>query len=204
MDEAVLQKIQSANQPDITTLKRVLRFLLPTVGTSLGASRLLTLLSLDWANKELDLGLEFESLWKAELTSSNIVLFLCECLTSYINTSPSFQVDLGGVESLVIPAIRHVESRNGQQLAGQVRLHEIVNSVLESGCTLDWVSVYGGSIARVFTSGPGDLLDRCQRRNDRLQQDRNNRHAEEAHHTQSEKVLVTPQLSMCSTIADWL
>ena len=62
------------------------------------------------------------------------VLFLCECL---INTSASVQVDLGEVEDLVIPAIRHVESRNGQQLAGQVRLHESVSKVLESGCTLD-------------------------------------------------------------------
>ncbi|KAL9130055.1 MAG: hypothetical protein Q9217_001659 [Psora testacea] len=170
-DEAVLQKIQPGNQPDIATLKRVLRFLLPTVGTSLGASRLLTLLSLDWANAELDLGLEFESLWNAELTSSNIVKFFCECL---ITTSPGVQVDLGEVEGLVIPAMRHVESRDEQQLAGQVRLHEIVNRVLESGCTLDWVSVHRGSIVRVFASGPGELLDRCQRRNERLQQDRSN------------------------------
>ncbi|KAL9120833.1 MAG: hypothetical protein Q9187_002612 [Circinaria calcarea] len=190
-----------ANQPDIATLKRVLRFLLPTVGTSLGASCLLTLLSLDWANAELDLGLEFESLWKAELTSSNIILFFCECL---INTSPAVQVDLAEVESLVIPAMRQVESRNKQQLAGQVRLHEIINRVLESGCTLDWMSAHRGSIARVFASGPGELLDRCQRRNDCLQQDQSNRHAEEAHDTQSEKVLVTPELSMCSIIADWL
>ena len=100
--------------------------------------------------------------------------------------------------------MRHVESRNGQQLAGQVRLHEIVKRVLESGCTLDWVSVYGGSTARVFASGLGELLDRCQRRNDRLQQDLSNQHAEEAHDTQSEKVLVTPQFSVCSTIANWL
>lgn len=48
------------------TLKRVLRFLLPIVGTSLDTSRLLTLLSLEWANTELDLDLEFESLWKVE------------------------------------------------------------------------------------------------------------------------------------------
>ena len=194
-------------QPDIMTLKRVLRLLLPTVGTSLDTSRLLNLLSLEWANTELDLDLEFESLWKAELTSSNIVLFLCECLTSYTSTSPGVQVDPGEVESLVIPAIRHVESRNGQQLGGQARLHEIVNRVLESGRTLDWVSVYGGSIVRVFTSGPGDLLDRCQRRNDQPQQDRSNRHAEDAHDShdaRSEKVLVTPQLSMCSTIFDRL
>lgn len=100
--------------------------------------------------------------------------------------------------------MRHVESYSGQHLAGQVRFHEIVNRVLESGCTLDWVSVYGASIIRLFTSGPGELLDRRQRRNDRLQRDRSNRQVEEAHDTQSEKVLATPELSMCSTIADWL
>lgn len=200
----MLEKNQSVKQPDIMTLKRVLRFLLPTVGTSLDTSRLLTLLSLEWANTELDLDLEFRSLWKVELTSSNIVLFLCECLTSYMSTSPGVQVDPGEVESLVIPAIRHVESRNGQELRGQVRLHEIVNMVLESGRTFDWVSAYGGSIVRVFTSGPSDLLDRCQRRNNPLQQDRSNRHAEDSHDAQIEKVLVTPRLSMCSTIVDEL
>ena len=100
--------------------------------------------------------------------------------------------------------MRLVESRNGQQLAGQVKFHEIVNRVLESGCTLDWVSMYRGSIVRVFASGPGELLDRHQRRSDRFQQDRSNRHAEEAHDTQTEEVIVTPKLSMCNTIADWL
>ena len=88
--------------------------------------------------------------------------------------------------------MRHVESPNGQQLAGQLRFREIVNRLFESGCTLDWGSVYGGSIVRVFSSGPGELLDRCQRRHDRLQQDRSNQHAEEVHDTQSEKVLVMP------------
>ncbi|KAL8706817.1 MAG: hypothetical protein Q9201_000188 [Fulgogasparrea decipioides] len=190
-DEAVLHKTQSADLPDIATLKRVLRFILPTVGTSLGTNSLLTLLSLDWANAELKLGLDFESLWKAKLTSSNIIIFFTECLISHA-ASPDFEIDLAEVEDLVIPAMRHVESRNRQHLAGQVRLHEIVNRVLESGCTLDWVSVYGGSIARVFASGPGELLDRCQRTNDRFQQDRSNRHADEVHDAQSEKVFVSP------------
>ena len=170
-------------------MKRVLRFVLPTVGTSLGESRILTLLSLDWANRELDLGLEFESLWEAELNSSNIILFLGECLD---NICPGVQVDPGEVEDLVIAAIRHVESRSGPQLAGQVRLYEIVKKVLDSGCTLDWVSAYGGSIARVFASDPGDLLDRCQRKNDHLQQDGSNRYIEGARDTQNKEVLVTP------------
>jgi hypothetical protein len=169
--------------------------LLPTVGRSLGSSRLLSLLSLDWANAELDLGLEFESLWEAELTSSNIIIFFCDCFSSS-DASANVQVDLAGVEDLVVPAVRHVESRKGQQLAGRVKLHEIVNRVLESGRTLDWVSVYGSNIADVFTSGPGEeLLERC-RRNDRLQQDQSNRNTEEVHGTKSEEVLVTPELSI--------
>lgn len=181
MDEAALEKIQPANQPDIATLKKVLRFLLSRVGTSLGSSPLLSLLSLDWANAELALGLEFETLWKAELTSSNIIILFCDCFASY-DAPPSVEVDLAEVEDLVILAMQHVESRNEQQLAGRVRLHEIVNRVLKSGHTLDWVSVYEGNIVRLFTSGPDEkLLERCQRINDRLQQDRSNRNAEEVH-----------------------
>ena len=200
-DEAVTKSIQPAKQPDMMTLKGVLRFLLPAVATSLGESRLLTLLSLDWTNKELDLGLEFESLWKVELTSANIVLFLRECL---VDTTPSIQVDPGEVEGLVVPAMRHVESRIRHQLAGKVRLHEIVKEVLESGRKLDWVSAHGGSIARVFASGPGDLLERCRSRKAGLQQDGSNRHTEEARDIQVQRVSVRPQHPMCSTLADWL
>jgi hypothetical protein len=60
----------------------VLRFLLPSVGQSLGSSSLISLLCLDWASTELGLGLEFESLWEAELTSSNIILFLVDCFAT--------------------------------------------------------------------------------------------------------------------------
>jgi hypothetical protein len=91
----------------------------------------------------------------------------------------------------------HVESRrNGQQPTGQTRLHEIVNRVLEAGYTFDWVSVCGNSIARVFASGPGELLDRCQRRNGGRP-----RHFH-CFGTQSEKVLVMPGLLVCSTVAN--
>ena len=93
-------------------------------------------------------------------------------------------------------------SCNKQQLTGQAKLYKIVNRVLKSSYTFDWVSVCGNSIARVFASGPGELLDRCQRRNGRLQQDRSNESAEDVHDTQSEKVLVTPELLVCSTVAN--
>ena len=185
----MLHYIQSADQPGSAELKRVLKFLLPMVGTDLGPIRLLTLLSLHWVNAELELGHDFESLWKAELTSSNIIIFLTESLKSYA-TSTEFEIDLAEVEALVVPAMRHVELRFGKHLAGQARFHEIVNVVLESGSTLDWVSMYGSAITRLFASGPGELLDHYQRRIDRLGSS-SNRQAEEAHDSESEKVSVT-------------
>jgi len=170
-------------------LKRILRFLLPTVGQSLGSSSLISLLCLDWASTELDLGLEFESLWEAELTSSNIILFLVDCFAAD-DAFGDFTVDLAEVEDLVIPAMRYVDSRKCQQLAGRVRLHEIVKRVLESGRTLNWVSAYGGAILRVFTSGINEkLLKHCRCKNDSLQQDRSNRNAEQVFGLKSEKVL---------------
>ncbi|KAH8746886.1 hypothetical protein BGZ57DRAFT_1011139 [Hyaloscypha finlandica] len=170
-NEVARQAIQSANQPDMATLKRVLRFLLPTVGRSLGSSRLLSLLSLDWANAELGLGLEFEDIWKAELTSSNIIIFVCDCVIG--DLPPHVTIDLAEVEDL----------------PGKVRFHEIVYRVLESGrMLLYWVATYGDSITRVFTSGPSyELLERCQHGYDHLEQDRSNRNAEEGHEVQSEQ-----------------
>jgi hypothetical protein len=88
-------------------------------------------------------------------------------------------VDLAEVEGLVIPAIRYVDSHKGEQVAGKLRLHKIVKRVLESGRSLCWVSACGEGILRVFTSGPSEkLLDHCQSKNGRLQQDRNNRNTE--------------------------
>lgn len=157
------------NQSDIATLKRVLQFLLIIVKTSFDTSYLLTLLSLDWVNTELNLDLEFESLWKTKLISSNIIVLLCEC---FINTFLNVQVNLKEVEDLVISAMHYIELHNEQQLMRQVRLHEIVNRVLESDCMLNWVSVYEDSIAHVFAFNFDELLlNCCQCKNDCLQQD---------------------------------
>jgi hypothetical protein len=132
VDEAAVGKSQPANQPDLATLKNILRFLLPKFGTNLGASRLLSLLCLDWANAELALGLEFETLWKDELTSSNLIQFSCEC---FVSCAPCGEVDLAEIEDLVIPAMKRVESRSEERFSGGARLHEIVNTVLRSGGT---------------------------------------------------------------------
>ena len=136
------------------------------------------------------LGLEFETLWEAELTSSNIIMLFCDCFASY-DAPDSIEVDLAVVEDLVILAMQQVESRKKQQLAGRARLHEIVNTVLKSGHTLDWVPIYKGNIARLFTSGPDEtLLERY------VQQERSTRNIEKVYETQSEKVVTTPKLLM--------
>ena len=130
------------------------------------------------------LGLEFETLWEAELTSSNIITLFCDWFTSY-DAPDSIEVDLAVVEDLVILAMQQVESRKKQQLAGRARLHEIVNTVL------DWVPIYKGNIAHSFTSGPDEtLLERY------VQQERSTRNIEKVYETQSEKVLTTPKLLM--------
>ena len=85
-------------------------------------------------------------------------MFFTEYLILY-TTPPNFRIDLIEVKGLVVPAIRYIESRNRQYLAGQVRFYKIVNRVLESGFTLDWVSTYGGSIKYLFASGLSKLLD---------------------------------------------
>ena len=176
------EDVRPPNQPNVAMLKKILRFLLPKVGTSLGPNPLLSLLCLDWANTEMTLGLEFENLWKAELTSSNIIMLFCDCFAS-CDVPHSIEVDLAVVEDLIIPAMQQAGPRNEQQLVGRARLHKIVNMVLESGHTLDWVTVYGGSIARLLTSSPDEeLLERC------LARDQSTQTIDEVYETQSEKV----------------
>lgn len=59
------------------------------------------------------LGLEFEDMWTAEIDSSNIIIFIVDCIIvdgAFENVS----VDLANVEDLVAPAICYVNSRNGK------------------------------------------------------------------------------------------
>ena len=135
-------------------------------------SSLIFLLCLDRANAELDLGLEFESVWGTELTSSNILYFFVNCFAAGdFQKCPT--IPLHEVEELVIPAMRSVDSRKAQLPTGGARLHEIVRIALDSGHALDWVPVYRDDILRAFTSGPSEaLLERCGRKDDTLQQNR--------------------------------
>ena len=103
MEEAFLTQIQSTSQPDLAHLKTILRFLLPTIRKRLSSSILLSLLSLERTNAELDLGLEFESLWKAELNSSDTIMFLCDCFVGNMQPEGT-PVDLAEVEAFPIKA----------------------------------------------------------------------------------------------------
>jgi hypothetical protein len=161
-------------------MKNALRILLPAVGQGLGSSRLTSLLCLDWVSKALDLGLEFEDMWTAEIDSSNILTLIIDC-TAADDVFENLSFDIANdVEDLVVAAIRYVDCRNGKQEAGKVRLQKIIERVLESGRDLDWVSAYRDSISRVFTSGPSQkLLEHCQRKHKRLEEDQRPRYSEE-------------------------
>jgi hypothetical protein len=156
---------ESTSQPDIAILKNQLRFLLPTVGTGLGSHRILSLMALDWINKELALGLDFEPLWDVELDSSNIIIFLYDCFEMSVDAT----VSLSQVEDLLIPAIRHFELIGGRRIPGRDRLQGIVDYILDRNPTVDWVIRYGADVGHVLASPPPheQLLGRCRH----LQQD---------------------------------
>jgi hypothetical protein len=176
---------QSTAELDIAAFKRVLRFLLPAVGTSLGSNPLLSLLCLDWINQELSLGLSLEALWEAQLTSSNIIIFLCRCF----NMSDSDSVDLDGIEDLVLPAMRHIQPLRNRKNAGRARLQDIVYQALEDGRSVPWVRKFRDDITRVFECGPGeDLLQRCWHKDDELRQDPSNQNNDLVHEASVEEV----------------
>lgn len=171
---------------DVAALTTALRFVLPAVGTDLGSSRLLSLLCLDWINKELNLNLELATLWRTELTTSNIILFFCDCF----ELSPDSEVDLGEVEASVVPAMREFKPSLWEQVQGPVRLQAFVTRVLDSGRAVDWVSKYGCNIAHVLTTIPNaQVLERCLRRNKEFQDMWRDRDVEVNHERQLEEVM---------------
>ncbi|KAI5459669.1 hypothetical protein BGZ63DRAFT_465138 [Mariannaea sp. PMI_226] len=166
---------EPATQLDLVTLKNTLCLLLPAVRTNVSSDHILFLLSLDWINKELALGLDLETQWDAELDTTNIMMFLCHCFDMRDGDS----VDLSDIEELVIPAMRHVEHLGKHQLLGRDRLQKIVDHILEHNPTVDWVSKYGSTVALVLASAPNEeLLEQCRRRHNEVQ----NRQRIEAEH----------------------
>jgi hypothetical protein len=111
-------------------------------------------------------------MWTAEIDSSNIIIFISDCFAAD-DAFETLTVEVADIEHLVVPAICYVDSRNGKQVAGKLRLQKIIERVLESGRGLDWVTAYGESISRVFTSGPSQkLLQHCQHKHAHLGEDR--------------------------------
>ena len=136
-------------------MEPVLGFLLSSVRADLGSSSLVSLLCLDWANKEFNLDLELEPSWKAELTTSNIIIFFHDCF----ELEEDGEVDL---RSLVAPAMRATQPSPGLQVHGRLRLQQIITCVLDSGLA----SRYGWNITDASKStSKTDVLEECLRKN---------------------------------------
>lgn len=155
-----------------SSLKPMLQFTLPRVGASLGANSLMSLLSLDWVNRELDLGLDYEDLWESELTNENISIFLNSCMEHFGDES----VTLTDIEDIVDTEIFQIGSLNDGQVLGRVRFEQIVNQVLESDASKGWISQNESKIKHILASGPSEeLLKSCRRRDEEIQQHRPHR-----------------------------
>ncbi|KAI1308083.1 hypothetical protein F5Y03DRAFT_110624 [Xylaria venustula] len=151
----------------LSHLKSMLQFTLPKVGASLGSSSLMTLLSLDLLNKELDLGLDYEDLWESELTSKNISIFLNACIERSIEESTSL-TDTGDI---VDREMSRIKSLKDKQVFGRVRFEQIVNRVLESDASKEWMSRHGGEIKHILATGPSqELLKDCRLKAEEMQQ----------------------------------
>ncbi|UKZ78133.1 hypothetical protein TrVFT333_005867 [Trichoderma virens FT-333] len=157
---------QVAANLDTSSLKSMLRFVLPRVKTNLGANPLLCLLSLDLINNNLKLGIEIEDLWKTNLNSDNIVTFLYE----YAKFSTGSSVNIGEVEDVVGRAIRRTDLLRKEHIHGRSKFKEIVNQALDLGGIVEWVSQCRESALRMFTAGPDEhLFEICRRREDEEQ-----------------------------------
>ncbi len=145
-------------------MKSVLRFLLPTVKTNLGSNELLSLLSLDWVNTELSLGLEIEELWISELKGDNITAFICSYVKSSAGNLATYEV--AKIESAVSLAIRRVNFPK-DEIQGRNKLQSIVENVLDLCSASDWVSKCREGILRMFTAAPDErLLELVRRKED--------------------------------------
>ncbi|KAI1148028.1 hypothetical protein F4825DRAFT_435465 [Nemania diffusa] len=164
--EVELQEISSAqlsanSSTNLSTLKPILRFLLAETGAGLGSNSLMSLLCLDWVNRELDLDLDYGNVWEDKLTSSNISIFLHLC----IDPSDIDMVDITELEDLVVHEMDSIDAPNDQQALGRAKLEIIVNRVLDSNRSARWVSRYGDRIRHALTSGPNEeLLVSCMRK----------------------------------------
>lgn len=153
----------------ISTLKSILQFLLPRIRTSLGSNSILSLLSLDWVNKELRLGIDCEDLWDFELTSPNIAIFLNDC----IELSADDAISPTNIIDLVAHTLNQMRSSKDKDVSGRMRLERIVSRVFESDASAGWVTRNRDNIMRIIAYGPSEEMLRNSRyRDEEVQQDR--------------------------------
>ncbi|KAL6786475.1 hypothetical protein J3E68DRAFT_420604 [Trichoderma sp. SZMC 28012] len=164
LPDPTLQVNKVASELDIPALKSVLRFLLPTVKTNLGLDPLLSLLSLDWINTELGLGLVIEDLWISELKGDNIASFICSYVKSSAGNLPPYEVTKIG--TAVGLATRRVNFPK-DEIQGRNKLQRIIENVLDLCSASDWVSKCREGILRMFTAAPDEhLLELVRRKED--------------------------------------
>ncbi|KAJ2995490.1 hypothetical protein NUW58_g1252 [Xylaria curta] len=174
-EKASLTQLLISFSAKISTLKPILQFLLPGIGENLGSNSILSLMSLDWVNRELDLGFDYEDLWESELTSQNISLFLNAC----VELPSGESVSLTDIQDLVDRAVFHVDSWKDEQVLGRARFARIVNRALESSASVGWISQNESKIRGILASGPTEgLLKACGRSDEETLRSR--RHGKDA------------------------
>lgn len=173
-------------EENISTLKSVLRFLLPPRRISLRSNCLLSLLSLDWLNENLSLELNLEPAWVSGLTSSNIIIFLMSCFRNPADDG----VNIEEVEALVITAMEESRRTWGQEFPGRKRLQEIVTRVLDSENGVDWVLKYGDDVRSVLDSFPNaNFLEESLRASEKYKSDWSDQDSEVTQNLPQDEVL---------------
>ncbi|KAI0521405.1 hypothetical protein F5B22DRAFT_596742 [Xylaria bambusicola] len=153
----------------ISTLKPILQFLLPRLRSNLGSNSILSLLSLDWVNRELGLGIDYEDLWESELTAPNIAIFLNDCIELSVVDS----VNPTNIIDLVAHTLNHMSSLKDKEAPGRVKLERIISRVFESDASASWVTRNRDNIKHIITYGPSEeMLQSSRYRDEEVHQDR--------------------------------
>lgn len=164
-----LAQLLVAFNTKFSTLKPTLQFLLLGIKRSLGLNSLLTLLSLDWVNRQLNLDLELEDLWLTNITSPKISIFMNVC----IEATGVDRINAMEIEKLVNHATEDTGPTNNKQLPGRVKFQNSVTRVLESDVCASWAPQSRDMIRRVFASGLSEeFFARCRRGNEEVVEER--------------------------------
>ncbi|KAL7955392.1 hypothetical protein V8C34DRAFT_316474 [Trichoderma compactum] len=161
----------SSTLPDPTSQahEAVSQFDIPALkSTNLGSNPLVSLLALDWANKELSLGLEIEDLWISKLNSDNIATFICSYVKLSTGNLTKFRV--ADIEYAVGYAIGCGNLLKKEKTHGRSKFQEIVENVLNLRSASDWVSKCRECILCMFTAALDErFLELGKRKEDEYQ-----------------------------------